>query len=125
MARILLVEDQDDIRTVLEIALTQRGHDVDAFADGESALKAIETSWPEIAIVDSGLPGISGLDFGRALDQQTGDQKRIRKVLFTGTDSLDLREQSRIAGFDLFVRKPVSIKNLFADLEQLSDESPS
>lgn len=123
MDKILLVEDQDDIRTVLTIALSQRGFQVDAYADGESALVAIESSWPKIAIVDSGLPGISGLDFGRAIDEQTGDRKRIFKVLFTGTDSPDLREQSREAGFDLFIRKPISINNFCAELTQLTRES--
>jgi DNA-binding response OmpR family regulator len=124
MAKILLVEDHDDIRNVLTIALTQRGHEVDAHADGESALEAIESSWPEIAIIDSRLPGVSGLELGRVIDGQTGDRKRILKVLFTGADSLAIREESHQSGFDLFASKPISIDSFCEELSQLSRESP-
>ena len=123
MTKILLVEDQDDVRNALAIALTHQGYDVEAYSNGETALEAIKLAWPEIAIIDSGLPGLSGMDFGRALDEQTGDQKRIFKVLFTGTDSPTLREQARETGFDLFVVKPVSINSLCEELSRLSHES--
>ena len=124
MNKILLVEDQDDIRTVLTIALGQRGYQVDGYTDGESALEAMQSSWPDIAIVDSGLPGMSGLELGRAVEEQTGDRKRVLKVLFTGSDSPGLQEQSRKVGFDLFVRKPISINNFCEELSQMSRESP-
>ena len=127
MNKILLVEDQDDVRTVLTIALSQHGYQVDSYADGESALEAIQSSWPDIAIVDSGLPGMSGLELGRTIEEQTGDRKRVFKILFTGSDSPDLQEQSRRSGFDLFVRKPISINNFcekLSQLSQLSRESP-
>lgn len=80
MAKILLVEDQDDIRNVLSTALKMQGFEVDAYANGESALEAIESSWPDIAILDSGLPGMSGLDVGQVIDQRTGDRERVVKV---------------------------------------------
>ena len=124
MNKILLVEDHDDIRNVLTIALTQRGYEVDAHADGESALESIKSSWPEIAIIDSGLPGVSGLELGRVIDGQTGDRNRVLKVLFTGTDSQAIREESHMAGFDLFASKPISIDNFCEELSQLSRESP-
>jgi len=122
MAKILLVEDQDDIRLVLTATLGHRGHDIEAYADGEAALDAIESSWPEIAIVDSNLPGVSGLQVGRAIDERTGDRKRVFKVLFTGNDSPSILEQLEKSGFDRYIRKPVSIAKLCEELAQLDNE---
>lgn len=67
---------------------------------------------------------MSGLELGRTIEEQTGDRKRVLKVLFTGSDSPRLQEQSRKVGFDLFVRKPISINNFCEELSQLSRESP-
>lgn len=123
MVKILLVEDQDDIRNVLQLALESRGHEIDAYADGESALRAIESWWPEFAILDSGLPGMSGLEVGQAIVERTGDQKRMFMALFTGTDTHELRQQAREAGFDFFVCKPISVNDFCDKVDQLSRES--
>lgn len=124
MTKILLVEDQDDIRTILAVTLSHQGYQVDAYTDGESALQAIGSSWPEIAILDSSLPGVSGLEVGRVIDEITGNRKRVCKVLFTGNNSPKLEEQLQTNGFDLFVSKPVSISDFCGKLDQLILKSP-
>jgi len=122
MAKILLVEDQDDIRSVLSATLRHRGHEVEAYADGESALNAVESSWPEIAVIDSSLPGISGLEVGQAIDARTGSLKRVSKVLFTGNNSPNILDQLEQSGFDRFVSKPISIAKFCEELDQLNGE---
>jgi two-component system phosphate regulon response regulator PhoB len=123
MAKILLIEDQEDIRTVMAMALKNRGHIVDEYADGESALQSLDKQWPEVAIVDSGLPGMSGIDVGRAIVARAENRDRILMALFTGTDTPELQTRSVEAGFDLFVVKPISINDFCARLDQLGFES--
>ncbi len=123
MAEILLVEDHNDIRAVLQLALETRGHRVRAYADGESALRAIESWWPDVAILDSGLPGMSGLEVGQAIVERTGERERVFMALFTGSDTHELRQCSREAGFVLFVCKPISVNDFCNQVDQLSSES--
>lgn len=123
MARILIIEDQPDIRNVLKLALVDRGYEVNAWPDGESALSEIDTQWPDVAIVDSTLPGMNGLEVGRAIIERTGERAPVLLALFTGYHSAEMEQKSRAEGFDLFLRKPISISDLCAKLAQLCNES--
>ena len=60
MYKILLVEDDDGIRTTLKEILTERGFLIDAIEDGAQALKIIRKSPPDLLLLDLGLPKISG-----------------------------------------------------------------
>src|SRR3569832_907239 len=61
-ARMLIVEDETDIRFVLKSNFSKDGYDVEAAKDAESALKIARKQDPEIVISDIMLPGMSGLD---------------------------------------------------------------
>lgn len=65
MARILVVEDDDGIRTMLGMALTDEGHDVTEAPSAEMALVRLGANTPELMLVDLMLGGMSGLDFIR------------------------------------------------------------
>ena len=63
MADVLVVDDDDDLRKLLEIRLTRLGHDVVGLGSGEDALAHLATAAPpDVAVLDVVLPGISGLD---------------------------------------------------------------
>jgi CheY-like chemotaxis protein len=120
MPKTVLVDDNDDIRTVLSMSLIQRGFDVVTYPDGESALAKIAQDHPDIAIIDSSLPGISGLEVGRRIRQRFPVESGIILVLFTGSGCSILSQQATDAGFNLFLTKPVSVNELCSQLEKIT-----
>ncbi|MEZ5237412.1 MAG: response regulator [Microthrixaceae bacterium] len=62
MTRVLVVEDESQMRRALKVNLTARGHDVDLAASGEEALGLAAEHPPDLVLLDLGLPGIDGLE---------------------------------------------------------------
>jgi CheY-like chemotaxis protein len=79
--------------------------------DGPSALSAVHSFHPQVAILDIGLPGMSGLELASAFrnDPQLRD---IRLIALTGFGQAEDRRRSMEAGFDEHLVKPVSYSKL-------------
>ena len=96
--RILLVDDDADLREVLAELLTMEGHEVTCAADGpQGVLRALQTQ-PEAALIDLTLPGIDGVEVAR----------RIRSVLGATVllVALSGHAESNPRGFDARLMKP-------------------
>src|SRR3989454_10008360 len=63
--RVLVVEDDDDTRRLIEQELSEAGYDVIPALDGQHALRLVKTARPEVLLVDLGLPLMSGDEFVR------------------------------------------------------------
>ncbi len=117
--RVLLVEDNVDVRVTMRDLLELRGHEVLEAADGPSGVeKALETR-PDVALLDLGLPGLDGCEVAiriRAAEQDP----RIKLVALTGYGSGEMRARVEKAGFDLHLVKPVGADELWAVLEQFA-----
>ena len=61
MAKILIVDDEDSIRTLLKMSLELDGHTILPAADGPTALKIYEQELPDVVILDVRLPGMDGI----------------------------------------------------------------
>ena len=109
--RVLVVEDNDDMRETLGILLTQDGHEIHLANDGPSGLKAALTFRPDIGLVDLGLPGFDGYALARSI-RAHDEGKQIYLVALTGYGQPEDRLRSREAGFDELVVKPVDINQL-------------
>jgi len=110
--RLLIVEDNADLRELLQALCSSWGHEVDVAGDGlEGARKAVEGR-PDVALVDLGLPGIDGFELARRV---RGDPRgaAIRLIALTGYGSAEQRAEAAAAGFDFHLAKP-------ADPEQLA-----
>ena len=105
-ARILVVEDHADSRAMLTELLTLEGHEVTAIADGATALEMAAASPPDVAILDIGLRGMDGYELAHRLRRAHG--KAIFSIAVTGYGQAEDVAQSRAAGFDAHVTKPVS-----------------
>ena len=68
-ARVLVVDDEQRVRRLLQTALTERGYDVTTAASGEEAMAAIAKRQPDIILLDLIMPGMSGLDVCRSVRQ--------------------------------------------------------
>ncbi|SDE86353.1 Signal transduction histidine kinase [Massilia sp. PDC64] len=106
--RVLLVEDNDDLRDMTCALLQSRGCIVMTAADGRSALALAARQRPDVAFVDIDLPDISGHEVARALAHQGG----IRLVAVTGYGQPDDVRRALAAGFDLHLKKPVRLDEL-------------
>jgi signal transduction histidine kinase/CheY-like chemotaxis protein len=107
--RVLLVEDNDDARSMMRSLLAAEGHDVCEAADGSLAIAAAETTAFDIAFVDVGLPTVDGYEVARRLRaiERAQRRERMRLVAVTGYGQPGDRANALAAGFDLHLVKPV------------------
>jgi CheY-like chemotaxis protein len=107
---ILLVEDNEDERESLRVALELKGQSVLHAADGHMALELLRRFRPPAAILDIGLPGMNGYELARAARAALGQD--ILLVALTGYGSEADRLRALAAGFDHHFTKPVEIAEL-------------
>ncbi len=111
MARILVVEDEADIREVLVYNLQQAGHELLVAERGETALALAREKRPELVLLDLMLPDISGLEICRTL-KSDASLRSIPIIMLTARSE----EIDRVVGFELgaddYVVKPFSVREL-------------
>ncbi len=115
--RVLIVEDNDDVREMLSILLSQDGHEVQVARDGPTGLRAALTFRPDVALLDLGLPGLDGNALARSI-RAHDEGKQIYLVALTGYGQPEDRLRSEAAGFDAHMLKPVDINQLAALLQR-------
>lgn len=104
---ILLVEDHRDARTTMRMLLTlHHGHVVHEAADGASAVRLAIEARPDLALIDVGLPDMTGHEVARRIRGSLGPDG-IVLIALTGYGSVDDRRISHEAGFDFHLVKPV------------------
>jgi PAS domain S-box-containing protein len=104
--RVLVVDDNRDAADSLAIFLQTVGHIVHVSYDGESALKAADELEPDVAIIDLGMPRMNGYEVCRRI-RKTGWGKRALLIAQTGWGQDEDKRQTREAGFDSHLVKPV------------------
>jgi len=111
MARILVVEDEGDLRQVIEFNLSAAGHEVLTAATGADGLRLARERRPEVVLLDIMLPDTSGLEVCRQIKAST-ETKSILVVLLTARGE----EIDRVVGFEIgaddYVVKPFSVREL-------------
>lgn len=108
--RIVVIEDNDDIREALVARLEEGGHLVMSAADGLSGLQTLLEAQPDIALVDIGLPGIDGYAVAKQARQHLGSSTKL--IAITGYGQPGDKQQAFEAGFDVHLTKPL----VFSDL---------
>ena len=109
-ARVLVVDDEQRVRRLLQTALTERGYDVTTAASGEEALAAIAKRQPDIILLDLIMPGMSGLDVCRSVRQDLSTPIVVLSAHGEEHDkvlALDL-------GADDYLTKPFGMEELLA-----------
>ena len=115
---IYVIEDDENIRCLIKIALESNSYRVNAFETAEEALEMLEKNIPDLMIFDIMLPGISGTDAVAKLKKDKRFEK-IAIIMLTAKDS----ELDKIIGLDIgaddYVTKPFSVMELMARVRSL------
>ena len=109
--RILIVEDELDLRSTLEFKFKSEGYSVDAVSKGKDAIEAIARKKPDLVLLDLMLPDMSGLDVCKTIRNST-DSFDTAIIMLTAKGE----EVDRVLGFELgaddYVLKPFSVREL-------------
>ena len=114
-SRVLVVEDEPDVRALVARVLRDEGHEVDEAEDALSAMACIGANEPDLVILDIELPDVSGLDLLERI-RRTDD---VPVIFVTGRGSEDQRIEGLRGGADDYVVKPFYPGELAARVERL------
>jgi CheY-like chemotaxis protein len=110
MARILVIDDETNIRMMIRLALQHVGHEVDTAPDGPEGLEKFGTGigW-ELVLLDQRMPGMEGLEVLREIRRRNPD---ARVIVITAFGTIDLAVDAMKAGATDFLRKPFTAEVL-------------
>jgi two-component system KDP operon response regulator KdpE len=112
MARVLVVDDEPQIRRALGINLRARGYDVDLAESGEQGLDLAARHHPDVVVLDLGLPGMDGVEVIEGLRGWS----RVPVIVLSVRDAEAAKVAALDAGADDFVTKPFGMDELLARL---------
>lgn len=115
MSRILVAEDDDDIRDLLVFKLSAAGHELTAVADGPSALVVAEDPL-DLVLLDVNMPGMSGYDVCRTLRSRSATSTVPILLLTAKGQEADV-QRGFDAGADDYIVKPFSPRELLSRVE--------
>jgi two-component system OmpR family response regulator len=111
-AKLLLVDDEDNLRSMLEAALRHSGFEVHPAANGRDAIEAVAEVKPDLVVLDVMLPDLDGFEVTRRLRQNEGAGTRVPIIFLTAKDTTADKIQGLRLGSDDYVTKPFSIEEL-------------
>ncbi len=109
--RLLLVDDEENLRTMLQAALRYSGFEVEATGDGRSALAMMTDTKPDLVLLDVMLPDLDGFEVCRRLRSSGSD---VPVVFLTARDGTDEKVRGLTLGGDDYLVKPFSLDELVA-----------
>jgi CheY-like chemotaxis protein len=110
---ILVVEDDDDTRTVLRFMLEAEGARVETAGSGVEGVADAQRTRPEVVLCDIGLPDIDGMEVARRLRARP-ELASVRLIALTGYGQAEDVRQAIEAGFDAHLTKPITVDQLLA-----------
>ena len=117
--RILVVEDQDSIRRMIEALVQARGYEVTAVASGAKAIDVALTMPPDIVLLDLNLPGqYDGFDVCQRLRSEAATSQ-VPVVIISAMDDDASRERATAAGATAYYTKPFSPIALLKEIDRL------
>ena len=115
--QLLLVDDEDNLRSMLEAALRHNGFEIDAVASGRAALEAAAGNRPDLIVLDVMLPDLDGFEVCRRL---RADEVWTPVLMLTARDAVEDRVTGLDGGADDYLVKPFSFDELLARLRALA-----
>jgi two-component system OmpR family response regulator len=110
-ARLLLVDDEDNLRSMLDAALRHSGFEVHPVASGRDAIDAVSVVRPDLIVLDVMLPDLDGFDVCKRL-RSSGDRTPV--LFLTARDATEDKVHGLTLGGDDYLVKPFSLEELVA-----------
>ncbi|HYJ91358.1 MAG TPA: response regulator, partial [Pyrinomonadaceae bacterium] len=110
MAKLLVVDDEKNLRTVVQKELARQGHIVETASDGEEAWEVLEQHDFDVVLCDINMPRLDGMGFLRRLCEQ--NQNRPEVIMLTGQATVETAiEAMKLGAYD-YLTKPYRIAEL-------------
>lgn len=116
MSKILVIDDEADMRFAARMLLERSGHQVIEASDGNAALAILEQETPDLALLDMRLPGMDGIQILQKIREKT---QELPVVMVTGYGNVELAEQAIQLGADHYLSKPFRNKELLDVIGQV------
>jgi two-component system KDP operon response regulator KdpE len=117
--KVLVVDDEPQIRRALSLNLGARGYEVLEAVTGESALAAVDADHPDVVLLDLGLPDMDGITVLRALRQHSN----VAVIILTVRDDDKSKVEAFEAGADDYITKPFEMTDV-VDRIQIASLTP-
>ena len=118
-SKILVVDDESDIRRLLQEILTEEGYEVEVAADAGQARAARARQTPDLVLLDIWMPDTDGITLLREWSNEASDACPV--VMMSGHGTVDTAvEATRLGAYD-FVEKPLSLAKLLRTVERALD----
>jgi CheY-like chemotaxis protein len=117
--RILVVDDEEALRTVLSTELTSEGYEVTAASDGGEAIDFVKSNDYDLVLLDIKMPNVDGFEVLKFIK---GDKPRIKVIMLTGFADLKNAIESKRLGAEDFVSKPYDLVDLLTTIERVLGE---
>jgi two-component system, OmpR family, response regulator len=114
--RLLLVDDEDNLRTMLDAALRHNGFEITSVASGRAALDAVAASEPDLVLLDVMLPDLDGFEVCRRL-RTAGCRTPV--LFLTARDGTEDKVRGLTLGGDDYLVKPFSLEELVARVQAI------
>ena len=118
--RILVVDDDPQIRRVMRVTLTGQGYEVDDAKTGDGALEKLRDQRFDLVLLDMNMPGMSGLETCHSIRSQS----EVAVIMLTVRDSEDDKVAALDAGADDYVTKPYNVPELLARIRAALRRTP-
>lgn len=117
MKNILIIDDEDALRKMLRIALTERGYTVFEASNGVEGIEVFRNTSPGIVLTDVNMPEMNGIEMTRKIKEINEDSDII---IMTGFGTEDLVIDAIRAGASNYIKKPLQFTELFSILDSIA-----
>ncbi len=114
--RILCVDDEHSIRTLLQSQLEQEGYDVEVAPDGDVAIEKLDAARFDVLLLDIRMPKVGGID---VLKHVRDRGMKVRVIMLTAVDDLTIAMESVRLGANDYLTKPFDTEDLFGAIRRL------
>jgi DNA-binding response OmpR family regulator len=115
--RVLCVDDEHPIRTLLQSQLEQEGYDADIAADGDVAIEKLDAAPFDVVLLDIRMPKVGGIDVLKHI-RDRGIKARV--IMLTAVDDLTIAMESVRLGASDYLTKPFDTEDLFSAIRRVS-----
>ncbi|MGA2768031.1 MAG: response regulator [Candidatus Bathyarchaeia archaeon] len=114
-ARILIIDDDENIRKVLMAILEDKGYNIEAVGTAREAIKRTEKRFYNLALIDIRLPDMEGIDLLTKIRDTT---PRMRKIIITGYPTLQNAVGAVNRGADAYIMKPFDVEKVLSTINE-------